>query len=173
MIIAILGEPATGKTTLMKEIIKELGPLKPSNKPFYHYSAPGLVLWGKYDEGTFQGTDKLSMGVQPLAVEFAMMARHKLILFEGDRIGNVSFFKAVAPYHEIKIYLLEVSEEEKARRHIARNDNQSEKFLKAKKTKLKNLSERVEIERCDAESFKGLAVVKDLILQEVERRRFF
>jgi hypothetical protein len=65
-----------------------------------------------------------------------MMARHKLILFEGDRIGNVSFFEAVAPYHEIKIYLLEVSEEEKARRHIARNDNQSEKFLKAKKTKL-------------------------------------
>ena len=67
-IIAIGGEPATGKTTLVKSILMRFKPLK----KFKYGLVQGLYnerlklyIIGVYDGSIFSGTDKLSMAVQP------------------------------------------------------------------------------------------------------------
>ena len=70
-VIAIGGEPATGKTTLMFELIKladDWEIVKPKKLLDAMYSKKqNLYILGKYanDGNVFQGTDRLSMAVQP------------------------------------------------------------------------------------------------------------
>jgi len=73
-LIGIVGMPGTGKTTMMREWISrrewELDtPIKLLNTMINNESS--IRLFGKYEEGdTFAGTDKLSMAVQPVAIEY-------------------------------------------------------------------------------------------------------
>ena len=72
-VIAIGGEPGTGKTTLMWKLIEQLKP-EPKFSEFklvpYHQKDNVYIL-GKYEEGeTFAGTDRMSMSVQPEAIKF-------------------------------------------------------------------------------------------------------
>ena len=139
MIICLIGEPASGKTTLMKSIMLELGDMAFESKPFsYHYNDKFIVL-GKYDTGVFQGTDKLSMAVQPKAIEFVKLHKDKIILLEGDRLGNLSFFVEIKKTHELHIFCIVADEKIKESRHIARGDKQSPKFKKSKRTKIANI----------------------------------
>ncbi|MEK9697068.1 MAG: hypothetical protein VW270_15000 [Candidatus Poseidoniales archaeon] len=87
-VIAIGGVPATGKTTLMRRILKEWGPFKPIEPVINDVKLPMLVdenhrlhILGKYDIGeTFAGTDRLSMSIQPIATEF-LKTTDVIILF--------------------------------------------------------------------------------------------
>ena len=74
-IIALGGEPATGKTTLMWRIIdsvtdwQKIEPKKTLSA--IRSESLDLTILGKYDRGLeFAGTDRLSMSVQPAATEF-------------------------------------------------------------------------------------------------------
>ena len=42
-------------------------------------------------------------------------------------------------YKEVKIYVLQVSKEEEKKRHIARNDTQTEVWLKGRRTQINNI----------------------------------
>ena len=73
-ILAVIGRPGVGKTTLFKKFIesknwenKELIKLVPS----LYNEELDLHILGKYEEGeVFAGTDRMSMAVMPAAVEF-------------------------------------------------------------------------------------------------------
>ena len=76
-VLAIGGEPCSGKTTLIKRFIRESGMKFEKVKAAKLLDAlyckeSNLYIFGIYDDSTdvFQGTDKLSMAVQPSAVEF-------------------------------------------------------------------------------------------------------
>jgi len=91
-LIGLGGEPASGKTTLFKRLIKEFHfnkVLKWKRIVALVDVAEKLVLMGVYDDKIFSGTDRLSMAVMPDFLEWITISKVKLkewtIIFEGDR----------------------------------------------------------------------------------------
>lgn len=139
-IIAVGGEPASGKSTLMKRMIKEYMPLKTFTYGLVRglYSKQNDTYFiGIYDNSVFCGTDKLSMAVQPDFIKLLNRKPKATFVFEGDRLFNQSLFDQ----KQCEIFVLEVSEETLQARHEQRQDNQTDKFKKAKHTKIKNIKE--------------------------------
>jgi len=145
-VVALIGEPATGKSTILREVLRRLSPGSYFKEGLVfgtaHFKEKVFVL-GTYDEGIFSGTDRFSMAVQPKAKQFLidkkLLMNDWTVLFEGDRIGNAKFFSFCEEESEFKLFITQVSECEKHRRHKERNDTQSEKFLRGRKTKIENL----------------------------------
>jgi broad-specificity NMP kinase len=135
-IIAIGGEPGTGKTTLVRKFMEPLTweavePVKLVSAMYC--KEKDLYVLGKYQEGeTFAGTDRLSMAVQPAVKEFVESTTSN-ILFEGDRVFNQSFleFLAEQPSTELDIVYL-IAEPDTLKKRYA-------DFLKGRKTKYENL----------------------------------
>lgn len=141
-IIAIGGEPATGKSTLVNKIrsssLKKLEDKKFKKILCYEKSSEGIIILGKYNGGKFDGTDSLSMSVQPIAKEFVEKEKWRVIVFEGDRLFNNKFLLFLDRYDVAKIIL--VSDKIiKIKRHKKRDDTQPEKFLISRRTKIRNI----------------------------------
>lgn len=148
-IVVIGGEPCTGKTTLVKKFISESG------LEFKAIRVEGLLdclyneeksvyILGKYEESdnVFQGTDRLSMAVQPSAVKFFdTLKEESTVVFEGDRLFNNKFLSYLQEKFEedLKIIVLRVSDDSLNARHLSRNDNQTDKFKTSRKTKVNNI----------------------------------
>lgn len=174
--IAIGGEPASGKTTLMRALIHKLGGSKAlsSGKLKGHYfSQHKLFILGVYGSGeTFEGTDKLSMAVQPDAINFLNKLKdnprypgHRVI-FEGDRLFTASFLEEAQKMStEFKIFVLDVKEETKDTRHIQRGDSQSEQFLKGRKTKIENIMKKFEVQTLINETEQDLTMNMGTIME--------
>lgn len=167
--IAIGGEPATGKTTLVQFIFDEL---KTKDMAFgmvrgHYQQDKNLVLLGIYSgQDTFKGTDKLSMAVNSHFVKY-VEKQQRNILFEGDRLFSLNNLILIDKYYDLRIIVLQQTDEILHQRHISRNDNQSEKFIKGRKTKIKNIlnhfGNRIEKHQLSTiEESKNLA--KDILL---------
>lgn len=148
-VIAMGGEPATGKTTLMFKLISMANDWKVS-KPqklldVMYSEKLNLYVLGKYenDGNIFQGTDRLSMAVQPDADKFFtdMASKDYNVIFEGDRIFNAKMLERLGDLfpESFKILILESSEEEKHKRHVDRKDDQDDKFKNSRATKISNI----------------------------------
>ena len=153
--MAMGGEPATGKTTLMFELIKladDWKIVKPEKLLDAMYSEKlRTYILGKYenDGNIFQGTDRLSMAVQPDAVKFINSLQYDVsaghtsnvnVIFEGDRLFNQKFIDVIAESTEnFKIFILKTSDSELNKRHIDREDSQDDKFKNGRKTKISNI----------------------------------
>lgn len=148
-VIAIGGEPATGKTKLVKEVM--------SKYSFYHHSYKkkllydknrelNLIVLGSYVEHKFDGTDRLHMGVQPDAEKFIQLKSESVnvpvILFEGDRLFNIKFFDSMPNSVKLYIIMLVATDKVLRGRHVRREDTQSQQFLKGRKTKIQNIYQR-------------------------------
>jgi hypothetical protein len=95
-----------------------------------------LYILGKYenDDNPFQGTDRLSMAVQPDAVSFIQNNRSK-VLFEGDRLFNSKFIDEILKVTEdFRILVLTAPQQTIDQRHVDRKDNQSDQFKNGRKT---------------------------------------
>jgi hypothetical protein len=148
-LIAIGGEPATGKSTLIKKTLIQLGDPSPFKSGLFRgniYLKENVLILGIYDEKTFSGTDRLSMGVMKDLLLFltSIKTEHPeiAILFEGDRLFNSRFLEStIAQCGQANTLALIIQslEPEKDKRHIARKDTQSETFKKGRATKYKNL----------------------------------
>lgn len=150
--IAIGGEPATGKSTLMLAVMKGLT----VSEPFKHKKVAGhkfpnekVLVLGVYAEGQgFPGTDRLSMACQPDAIDLVNNAQELglgdyTILFEGDRLFTGSFIEvAKGKAESLDAVMLSAQTHVLEARHLARGDKQSAQFKKSRATKCKNLRER-------------------------------
>jgi len=149
-IIAVIGEPGTGKTTLFREIMNLHSWERVSVTPLLHaeYCAElNLYMLGKYtDEGTFAGTDRLGKRVQPEAEEW-IRTTDKNVIYEGDRLSNGKFFNVLLaiPEVDLRVIALTTSESEKRARFALRGSDQSAVFLKSKATQIGNLTSNFEI----------------------------
>lgn len=149
-VIAMGGEPATGKTTLIFKLISladDWQVCKPQKLLDAMYSKKlNLYILGKYenDGNVFQGTDRLSMAVQPDADKFFTEIADKdfNVIFEGDRIFNSKMLERLADLYPntFKILILEATHKTKEQRHVDRKDDQDDKFKNSRKTKISNIS---------------------------------
>lgn len=157
-VIAIMGCPGTGKTTLMGEIFSRLPALEPHYNdvklvPFLSSKDGKLIVLGRYDgEGYAQGTDRMSMAAQPAVMEWIKtLPPETTILFEGDRLSTQSFLlfcEELCDDQNLYIYVLNTSDAEKDRRYKARNSNQSEQFLKGRETKYASIQTNFTLMPC-------------------------
>lgn len=150
-VVGIGGEPATGKTTLMREAMTVLGESTEFKYKLcrgHKFTAAKVLVLGIYDGTKFAGTDRLSMAVQPDAVALVEKMSHTpsyngwTLLYEGDRLFNSSFIQAVANIAPHRFYLLTASDEQKEQRHLKRQDSQPAKWLAGRATKCKNITEQ-------------------------------
>lgn len=142
-IIAIGGEPGSGKTSLIKEILA----CKPWKKlynefklvPYLQYE--NCYLLGKYDDGeTFSGTDRMSMAVQPEAIKFlSSLPPSAIVLYEGDRLFNVSFIEHCMNNYDCEIVYLETDRNIREERYKERGSDQNKTWLQGRETKISNI----------------------------------
>lgn len=156
-VIAMGGEPATGKTTLMFKLISmadDWKVVKPEKLLDAMWSEKlKTYILGKYenDGNVFQGTDRLSMAVQPDASKFISTLAYEAstehndsvnVIFEGDRLFNAKFIDHILTHtneESFKVLVLEASHDEKEKRHVDRKDDQDDKFKNSRKTKISNI----------------------------------
>jgi hypothetical protein len=154
-VIAMGGEPATGKTTLMFKLISMADDwqiVKPEKLLDAMYSKKlNLYILGKYvnDGNVFQGTDRLSMAVQPDAEKFFSTLEYESnandhsvnVIFEGDRLFNGKLLDKLSEWfpNSFKVLVLTASHDTKEQRHVDRKDDQDDKFKNSRATKISNI----------------------------------
>jgi broad-specificity NMP kinase len=149
-LIAVGGQPGTGKTTLFRKFMegKEWLEVEPAKLITAMYNVErDLYILGKYHEGeTFAGTDRLSMAVQP-AVQQWIQSHNCNVLFEGDRIFNQSFleFAMGLPMTDLQVVYLKAPKDLLEQRYKDRGSDQSEQFLRGRETKYSNLLSNFEL----------------------------
>ena len=142
-VIAIGGEPGSGKSTLMKEIINHYGvqPKYNSFKLVPYLQKDNIYVLGKYEEGeVFSGTDRMSMAVQPEAVKFLKsLSNNSIVLFEGDRLFTASFLEHCLDKYNLSIIYLSTTKQIREDRYKERGSNQNETWLQGRETKISNI----------------------------------
>lgn len=143
-ICLIGGVPAVGKSTLVRKFFNHYLSWQDFKykKLYGHYNSEiNLLILGIYNQNVFSGTDRLSMAVQPDFNAFLQKNNKYNILFEGDRLFNNKTLQNIPTKYEQHIIILQSKFTEQ--RHKERNDNQTEKFLKGRETKIKNLKQNI------------------------------
>jgi len=153
--IAIGGEPGTGKTNIMQQILPQLGEGTDFQFDLIRGTKHqgGIFVLGIYNvDNAFLGTDRLSMIALRDGRKFAthlstLPPQQKIVvLFEGDRLFQQNFFNHLRtlPNTSLMMFILTCSDEVLAQRREQRKEkgiNQKEQFLKGRKTKYKNIIE--------------------------------
>jgi broad-specificity NMP kinase len=149
-IIAVGGQPGTGKTTLFRKYMedKQWISTEPAKLVSASYNTErDLYILGKYEDGeVFAGTDRLSMAVQPPLQEW-IKSHNCNILFEGDRVFNQSFleFCMGLPDTDLQIVYLKTPKNILEQRYKDRGSDQSEQFLRGRETKYSNILSNFEL----------------------------
>ena len=144
-VIAIGGEPGSGKSTLMNKILDQYSWKMEYDKVKlvpYLTNTDGVYVLGKYfEEGqTFSGTDRMSMAVQPEAIKFlASLPKDSIVLFEGDRLFTSSFLEHCIDNYELEIIYLQTDKDVRTERYKERGSNQNETWLQGRETKIANI----------------------------------
>jgi len=144
-VIAVMGEPGCGKSTLMRKLMQELQlektPVNNSFKLVPYHQHNNLYVLGKYEEGeVFAGTDRMSMAVQPEAIKFlATLPKDSIVLFEGDRLCTASFLENCNEKYDLRIIYLQTTREVRKERYAERGSNQNETWLAGRESKVGNI----------------------------------
>jgi len=153
MIIALIGSPAVGKSSIIRALFGEEYVKKPPNliepKPLfrcteYHdylYTGNRVLLLGQYDEGTFSGTDSWSYSVLAKGSFESFIEKqsnkYDKIIFEGDRL--TSKVEWLTENYDTKVFLLTITPEEEQARQDARGNQQNKSWIAGRHSQMVNL----------------------------------
>lgn len=155
-IIGLIGEPAAGKSTVMKNFISGLGDgsiIKEGLVVYTVYPEHRVVVAGKYEEGvTFCGTDTLSKGCGPKYREWIANKNANpewndyTFYWEGERFSNSKFFDFFhSDCKDVTTYYLEADEDTLNVRNASRS-NQNDSWRKGMRTRMHNLRKNYPVE---------------------------
>lgn len=176
-IVAIGGEPGSGKSTLMKRLVQHYGvePKYNEVKLVPYLQKDNLYILGKYEEGeVFSGTDRMSMAVQPEAIKFLdSLPIDSIVLYEGDRLFTASFLEDCMDKYNLEIVHLSTERNIRKQRYLDRGSDQDETWLRGRETKVSNILTNMNL-LFNVSSFKNnniedQNIVYDAILKHVEQ----
>ena len=145
--ILLIGCCGSGKTWVMKSIINKYKALKRQKiGKVYFQSNDELIILGKYDGQTFEGSDRLSMSVVTDLGKLISVQGEKTIIAEGDRFTNSRFIG------EMKPIIIKITDDGAKGRKL-RGSNQTERHLKSVTTRVSNISATFEVKNSQ-EAFK-------------------
>tara|TARA_R110000744_G_scaffold42497_2_gene95913 strand:+ start:217 stop:738 length:522 start_codon:yes stop_codon:yes gene_type:complete len=135
----VIGAPGTGKSTMMRSWLGEGLPIV--GLGFACTQHHGGVLQLGASHPTFPGTDRLSMGVMPKALDLVASSPAPFVIGEGDRLASLKFLQALSDASSsfTLIYAQcppDVAEE----RREARGGRQSKSWIKGRDTKSRRLA---------------------------------
>ena len=139
MIFLIIGECGVGKTWVMKQLLKQSKGYKLGL--YYFNETETHIIVGKYDNSTFEGSDRLSMAVMKDLDKMLgyIKKANKIAIFEGDRFMNKNFINKANPL------IIKIKGDGKSGR-IKRGSQQTERQLKTIKTRVGNIKFNKEVE---------------------------
>lgn len=138
--VLLIGVQGTGKTWVMKSMINRFRCLrrKKIKTLYFHqseeYEGKSIIVTGKYDNSTFEGSDKLSMAVMRDYPTFLAYTQPYFVLLEGDRFTN----STVLEKHQ-RPFVIKIDNDGSEGREL-RGTNQSEKALKSMQTRIDNIT---------------------------------
>lgn len=145
----IIGEPAVGKSLLIKELMRldqwKFMHIKWTPMHIADRGDKGMSsILGRYDEPghKYPGTDRLSMAVQPRALARIQAYPKANYLFEGDRLGNLSMVKSLLrlPIQiDLEVIQLWLPQQWLDKRRTESRQDQNQLFWKSRHTKIFNL----------------------------------
>jgi len=143
-VLLVGGAPCSGKSTVMRGIIKEMGSaVNVEPIPLFSCQKHGdILVMGRYPEGeTYGGTDRLSYGTISKFRNFINqeIPNYRHIIVEGDRFFRAPDVEWVLDNHDAKVYILTVDLEEENRRHEERGDNQNKTWLQGRRSVISNI----------------------------------
>lgn len=157
--IAIGGRPATGKSTLMREFMRqyanECGTAEHRRGLSWQRFTYGTIkghrlgrVWilGVYEDGLFDGTDRLSMSCQHhfRYMITSLKSEDAVVIWEGNRLFKTKLL-AFARERSVRstIIVLTAGETTLDVRHHERRDNQTIRTRRARATELTNTTEKI------------------------------
>jgi hypothetical protein len=150
-IIGMCGEPASGKSTIMRKFISGLqgaGIVKKEGLVAYtEFAEDKVIVAGIYDEAVFSGTDRTAKSCGPKFREWLAAKNAEpewndwKFYFEGERFSNSKFFDFFfdeCDREDVTVYFLKADEELLNERNASRS-NQNESWRKGMATRMRNL----------------------------------
>jgi GTPase SAR1 family protein len=150
-IIGMCGEPASGKSTIMRKFISGLqgtGIVKKEGLVAYtEFAEDRVIVAGIYDEAVFSGTDRTAKSCGPKFRDW-LAAKNSdsdyddwTFYWEGERFSNSKFFDFFRDEcSDVTIYYLNADEETLNERNANRS-NQNSSWRKGMATRMRNLRE--------------------------------
>jgi len=143
--VLLIGGCGSGKTWVMQELIKTLKLTVRASFGMVSYIRDSkIMVLGKYDGSTFQGSDRLSMAVMRDVPEFVEEFKaYKFCVCEGDRFTNKPFIEATKPY------IIKITDDGSAGRK-KRGSSQTERQIQSIATRIANIDADVEVKDSSA-----------------------
>lgn len=144
-IYLIVGDCGTGKTWVMKSLISRFSLNQKEKIGLYSFvhDDKKIAVLGVYDGSTFEGSDRLSMGIMADNEKVKdVLNSYSFVIAEGDRFTNskfVSFFKPK---------ILKICGDGSDGRK-KRGSSQSQRQLKSISTRVKNIPENFTFSNSD------------------------
>jgi hypothetical protein len=147
-IVGLCGEPAAGKSTVMKNFIAGLGGYSVQKQGLVVYTLfhdDKVIIAGIYDEQVFSGSDRTSKACGPKYREWIAAKNANpewddwSFYFEGERMSNGKFFDFFFnECSDVTIYYLQCDAKTLDERNANRS-NQNLSWRKGMKTRMNNL----------------------------------
>lgn len=144
--VLLIGRQGTGKTWVMKSIIEQFKcERRQKIKTLYFHQSvvadgeKSIIVAGKYDGSTFEGTDRLSLGVMKDYPLFLYYSQPYFVLLEGDRFTNFT----VLDKHQ-RPFVIKITDDG-AKGRALRGVKQSETALKRIKSRVENITADLEV----------------------------
>jgi hypothetical protein len=150
-IIGLIGEPAAGKSTVMRNFLQTLSGegtvVKEGLVAYTRFDESKVIVAGIYDDAVFSGTDRTAKSCGPKYREWLASkiddpkyADWKFY-WEGERFSNSKFFDFFRNYGgRVVTYYLEADPEVLNERNAGRS-NQNPTWRKGMATRMRNLRE--------------------------------